>query len=501
MPVVASAVAGARPNVVLICVDQWRGDCLSIDGHPVVETPYLDQLALDGVRFGRAYSATPSCIPARAALLTGLAPERHGRIGYQDGVPWDYPVTIASEFTRHCYQTEAIGKLHVYPERSQVGFQHVRLHDGYLHHARRHHPNHDEIDDYLPWLRRELGRDADYFDHGVNCNGVTTRPWDKPEHTHPSTWVVSEALRFFRQRDRRKPIFLYLGFHRPHPPYDPPRWAFEMYRDKAMPDLPRGDWLDILEPHRNDRRHSSLVARYPRAIADRARAGYYGHMSHIDHQLNRLLEQMREFGVLHDTWLLFVSDHGEMMGDHYLYQKSTPYEGSARVPLILKGPAGALPSTGVKRDAVVELRDIMPTLLDCARLPIPDGIDGVSLLPVAQGDAESVRPWLHGEHMVFGQTVQWVTDGHEKYAWWSATGREQLFDLDRDPLECHDLASSADHAGRLAHWREILVRELAGREDGHSDGERLVPGRPALPILPSVIAGYSEPVTRGAWHK
>ena len=84
-------------NVVLICVDQWRSDCLSIDDHPVVQTPYLDGLASNGVRFRRAYSATPTCIPARAALLTGLSQRTHGRVGYQDGVPWHYPVTIASE--------------------------------------------------------------------------------------------------------------------------------------------------------------------------------------------------------------------------------------------------------------------------------------------------------------------------------------------------------------------------------------------------------------------
>ena len=125
----------AKPNIVLFCVDQWRGDCLSIDGHPVVHTPTLDQLALNGCRFSHAYTAVPSCIAARASLFTGLTPRTHGRVGYQDGVPWDYPVTLAGEFTRQGYQTEAIGKMHVYPERSLIGFQHVILHDGYLHYA------------------------------------------------------------------------------------------------------------------------------------------------------------------------------------------------------------------------------------------------------------------------------------------------------------------------------------------------------------------------------
>lgn len=112
-------------NIVLICVDQWRGDCLSICGHAMVHTPHLDQMALEGARFSRVYTAVPSCIAARAALYAGLSQHSHERVGYQEGVLWNYPDTIASEFTRHSYQTRAIGKLHVYPARSQMGFQNV----------------------------------------------------------------------------------------------------------------------------------------------------------------------------------------------------------------------------------------------------------------------------------------------------------------------------------------------------------------------------------------
>ena len=482
----SAATATARPNVVLICVDQWRGDCLGIDGHPVVETPALDQLALRGTRFRKAYTATPSCVPARAALMTGLDQRHHGRIGYSDGLPWTYPTTLAGEFSRQGYQTEAIGKLHVYPERNRLGFDHVRLHDGYLHFARGKTQDHAYIDDYLPWLQRELGPNVDYFDHGVNCNGVVARPWDKPEHTHPTNWVVSEALSFFTQRDPTQPFFLYLGFHRPHPPYDPPAWAFEQYLREELPKPPVGDWAGMLEPWRNDHQSDAPVAVYPERIRKRAQAGYYGQMTHIDHQLNRLFESMMEMGVYHDTWICFVSDHGELMGDHHLYRKSLPYEGSARVPLIVAGPTGSGLRDGMQSDALVELRDIMPTLLDCAGLAVPEGLDGRSLLPVLRGEPGG-HEVIHGEHPTFGQTVQWLTDGREKYVWWSADGREQLFDLEADPRECHDLARQSDCAARVAHWREVLVEKLAGREDGHSDGERLIPGRPALNVLAGVL--------------
>src|SRR5689334_11843723 len=133
--------AVSRPNIVLINVDQWRGDCLSSSGHPSVSTPFLDEAFTQGVSFTRAYTAVSTCIAARAALHTGLSQRTHGRVGYLDMVPWDYKDTLAACFTRAGWQTEAVGKMHVYPERERAGFEHVTLHDGYLHSGRGRYPN------------------------------------------------------------------------------------------------------------------------------------------------------------------------------------------------------------------------------------------------------------------------------------------------------------------------------------------------------------------------
>src|SRR5581483_10164665 len=456
----------------------------SIDGHPVVHTPYLDRLALDGVRFGRAYTACPTCIPSRAAFFTGLGQRTHGRVGYRDGVPWDYPVTVAGEFTRHGYQTQAVGKMHVYPERSQLGFQNVILHDGFLHFGRRRDRDFDSFDDYIPWLRDRLGHDADYFEHGLNCNSYVARPWDKPESMHPTNWVVTQSIGFLRRRDPRKPFFLFMSFHRPHPPYDPPAWAFEQYLDQPMPDPPVGDWVDILTEYADPYRPDCTVGKIPPRTLQRARAGYYGHLTHIDHQINRFLEVLDEFGLGQNTYVCFVSDHGELLGDHHLFRKSFPYEGSARIPLILKGPPGSGIGRGtVDQDHVIELRDIMPTLLECAGLPVPESVEGRSFLPLARGESVEWRPHLHGEHTLFGQSAQWLTDGHEKYVWFSGVGHEQLFDLREDPQETRDLARSSSSADRVGRWRQVLIGELADREEGFTDGGRLVPGRPVDPCL------------------
>lgn len=483
-----------RPNVVLICVDQWRGDCLSIAGHPVVHTPYLDELCLGGVRFSHAYAAVPSCIAARASLLTGLSQRTHGRVGYRDGVPWNYPVTIAGEFTRQGYQTQAIGKMHVYPERSQMGFQNVVLHDGYLHFARDRRRDQESVDDYLPWLRERAGHDADYFDHGMSCNAYTARPWDKEEALHPTNFVTTQCIDFLRRRDPRKPFFLFMSYHRPHPPLDPPAWAFEQYLNAEMPEPPVGDWAEyfapIHKPFDPDLTAGKMDGRWLR----RARAGYYGHMTHIDQQIFRFLEVLREYQLARNTWVCFVSDHGDLMGDHHLFRKTLPYEGSARVPLILAGPPapGSTVRPGTVCSAPVELRDIMPTLLECAGLECDARVEGRSFLGLARGEAQAAadwRPYVHGEHTFGnvgrdgGQLVHYLTDGREKYVWFSGDGHEQLFDLENDPQELHDRARDAGAQQSLSQWRSRLIKELTGREEGFVDGERLVAGRPVDAVL------------------
>jgi arylsulfatase A-like enzyme len=469
-------------------VDQWRGDCLSLAGHPVVHTPYLDQLALGGARFRQAYSATPTCIPARAALFTGLSQESHGRVGYLDGVPWDYPLTLAGEFTRHGYQTQAIGKMHVYPERSQMGFQNVILHDGFINHIRSHHPNYETADDYIAWLREKHGSDADYFAHGVHCNSNVARPWDKPEELHPTNWLVEQSVRFLRRRDPRKPFFLFMSFHRPHPPYDPPDWALDQYLQQDMPPVPVGDWSPVFATTGHPKDPNTAYGEIDPYLLKRARAGYYGHMTHIDYQINRFLWTLREHRLIDNTYICFVSDHGELLGDHHLFRKGLPYDGSARVPLILKGPPGSGILPGQEHDQVVEIRDLMPTLLDCAGLPIPEQVEGRSFLPLTRGESPEWRRAIHGEHLIFGQSIQWITDGHEKYVWFSNSGHEQLFNLDQDPQELHDLARTPACQDRLAFWRQALIEELSGREEGFVQDGRLMTGRQVFPCLQSVRA-------------
>lgn len=481
----------AKPNVILICVDEWRGDALSSDGHPFVETPHLDELARAGVRFSKGYSATPTCVPARVALFTGQSQEKHGRVGYNEGVPFDvaHPVTIQGEFKKAGYHTQAIGKMHVYPERARIGFDDVILHDGFLHFARKNFKqNFPFFDDYVPWLRRQPGStpEAEYFDNGVNCNSIVARPWDRAEHLHPSHWIGTQAIDWMYRRDPSKPFFLYLSWHRPHPPYDPPRWAYDQYMDIEPYKPVEGNWEQDWDEFRKDGDYQAAFGDLPDRTVHRARAGYYGLMAQIDLQINRIRESLADFGLAEDTIIAFTSDHGEMMGDHHMFRKGLPYEGSARVPFIIADAPTARESTrGAVMDDVVELRDLMPTLLDLAGVDIPDSVDGKSLAPHIRGDAQAgpVRDYLHGEHVYFAQNIHWLTDGRIKYVWGSAKGVEQLFDLASDPEECRNLAHDESSAPLLQLWRGRMVETLEGREEGFVEKGELVVGRPVVTIL------------------
>lgn len=472
------------PNILLITCDQLRGDCLGVEGHPVVETPNLDSLATGGVRFSRAYSAVSSCIAARAGIFTGLTPRSHGRVGYEDCVPWTYDVTLPGELAKAGYQTQGVGKMHVYPCRSLMGFHNVVLHDGFLHAERDRRKRIELTDDYLPWLRERAGADVDYIDTGLECNSWVARPWHLDENLHPTNWVVTKSAEFLNRRDPRKPFFLWMSFVRPHAPLDPPQAYWDMYRGAEIPPRIVGDWAKTFpedavvdasdsEGHLDDRAY------------ERARRAYYALVTHIDHQIGRFLQCLVEHNVAKNTVILFTSDHGDLLGDHNLLRKALPYEGSTRVPLVMYAPPGL--DMGLERGGVVdrpvELRDIMPTCIDVAGAEIPESVEGASLLPLGRGRDLKWREYVHGEHARQGGSAHYLTDGAEKYLWFSDTGAERLFDLGADPNELHDLSGDAAHNVRLEHWRSALTRELAGREEGFSDAGKLIPGRGVNPVL------------------
>ncbi|GAA1292935.1 arylsulfatase [Brachybacterium alimentarium] len=474
----------SRPNIILACVDEMRADAMGAAGNEHIDTQNLDDLAGGGYRFTRAYSATPTCVPARVAMFTGQSPDRHGRYGYREGIsfPDAHPVTLQSTLRGAGYQAFGIGKMHVFPDRARCGFDEVLLHDGFLHISRRltQGPS-AQIDDYVDFLRRETGDPrADYQETGIGCNAMTARPWEREERLHPTRWVADESFRFLERRDPTRPFFLYMSFHRPHAPFDPPAWLWDKYRGREFPPRPMGDWVERFDEHRRDFSSEAEFGAQKESTHQQVRAGYYGSIEFVDLQLNRLREKLSDHGLLEDTVVVFVSDHGDMMGDHDMYRKSVGYEGSARIPLVMHVPPRWREGWGAPGEvsAIAELRDLMPTLLGLAGVEVPGSVDGLDLRPTTAGGTG--REHLHGEHLIGSlgrHSMQWIRSQRFKYLWFSGDGHEQLFDLETDPHELHDLADDPGAADELARHREILVQELEGREEGFVHDGHLVAGR------------------------
>ncbi len=459
------------PNILLIHTEHHRGDSLGCAGHPVLLTPNMDNIAYQGARFTRFYSACPSCIATRRSILTGQDPQTHGMVGYRDGLEWDGVPTLPGILREHGYQSVHIGRsMHQHPPRKGYGFESMEL-----------------TLDYLTWLRDTHPRHGinEWFGGGVMHNDWTVHPWHLDEDLHQTNWTIERALRFMQNRDPSRPFFLSLGFISAHPPFQPPPFYFERYLRTGVPDPFIGDWAQPPAPEElgNEEYVCANRINLPQEALLCMRAAYYGLLNHVDDQLRRLINPVQGIRHRDDTIIIFTSDHGEMLGDHYRFRKSLAYEGSARVPFLLSAPLRFRANRMHVVDAPATHADIMPTLLDMLGIEIPASVDGLSLYPHLRGETPAEwRECLHIEHSPFHQCL---TDGREKYIWRPHDGREQLFDMDADPHELHDLAPDPAAADRLALWRERLIAKLRARPEGFVKDGQLVKGRPYSALIPS----------------
>jgi len=451
-----------QPNILLIMSDQHRADCLGIENHPVVLTPTLDHLAAEGTRFSRCYSTCPVCIPARRSLLSGQYPHTHGMRAYREDDAWGEKNTLPAALRQAGYQTYLAGRdMHQYPIRKRFGYDHIVTHY-----------------DYFSWLDAQT-RDnvypkgnshysGGYYTSGVMHNDWTARPWHLDEALHLTNWTVSRAIEFLQNRDPSCPFFLTLSFLAPHPPLTPPAFYMDRYLRQDLPAPAIGSWATPppdggkgIDP---DSAHVDLRGEALRSCL----AGYFGLINHIDDQIRRILNNTDGLyrGNAEETVILYTSDHGEMLGDHYLFRKTVPYEGSARIPLFIRLPERFRAPKRNVSDVPASLEDIMPTILDIAGVDIPDTVQGKSLLPILTGEKTGLgRETIHIE---CENRYHALTDGHEKYILFTDKNTEQLFDLDNDPRELTDLAKDRRHAGRISQWRQRLRSTLGQHPEVYS---------------------------------
>jgi len=421
-----------RPNVLLVTTDHWMGDLLGCAGHPAVLTPTLDSLAESGIRFPNADSECPVCVPGRRCLTLGQSPSEHG-VNDNSSVPFpEGATTLPQAFRDAGYQAQAVGKLHVKPRRSRIGFDEVLLDE----------EGRAKPDDYDIFLG-DHGHPGKRFAGGMCNNDYCWRPWHLDEDLHVTNWATQQMCRQIRRRDPDKPAFWYLSYSHPHPPLEPLRDYIEMYRDVEPPEAVLGDWCGT-DPYSGRERSR---------IADVRRA-FYALCTHIDHQLRVVLGTLREQGLINDTIIAFTSDHGDMLGDQGRWAKRVFYRPSCNVPMILLGTAAQREvNTGRIDDRLVGLADVMPTLCELAGVPVPPSCSGLSMI----GDCK--REHSYGECGVEGQRM--VRTRKHKLVWTICGSHFQLFDCVADRAERRNLAADPAYSSTFDALRGELLSRLS----------------------------------------
>lgn len=457
-PAAGSQASG--PHIILIVTDQQRADALGCVNNAVI-TPNLDRLAREGYLFGNAYSAAPSSTPARSGLLTGMSPWRHGMLGYGN-VAETYPCEMPRMLRDLGYMTLGVGKMHWRPQTALHGF-HATITDES---GRRETPYF--ISDYHKWFYSQaFGANPDATGLGWNDHGA--RSYALPERLHPTAWTGDTAVSVIEHYDAAAPLFLKVSFARPHSPYDPPQRILQQYLDVDIPAPAHGDWSrGVGQGVSPEEDPDAAFGDFGDAYAIHTRRHYYASVTFIDEQVGRIVDALKRRGMYDRALICFVSDHGDMMGDHNHWRKTYAYEGSAAIPMIVKLPAEMKRSVAPGRqiDAPVELRDLLPTFLAVNGAPRPEIMDGMPLTELLCNPTPHWRRWLGLEHATcYSEDNYWcaVTDGKFKYIWFFPTGKEQLFDLEHDPHECQDLSGDNRYAARLDEMRDALADYLSER--------------------------------------
>jgi arylsulfatase A-like enzyme len=278
--------------------------------------------------------------------------------------------------------------------------------------------------------------DKDPHATGLTWNDYRGAPFVYPEQMHPTHWTGQTAVNFLEGYDRPEPFFMKVSFIRPHSPYDPPQRCFRVYEDRVLAEAQIGNWANRYAPRSgpdNEIWHGKLASE----VIRRSRQCYYGSVSFVDEQIGRILDVLESRGLLEETLILFMSDHGDMLGDQNLWRKSYGYEQSSHVPMLMRLPASmSMDGDGRVMDNPVELRDILPTLLDAAGTPIPGTLEGKSLIDLVRTNGQGWREYIDLEHDIcYGPENHWngLTDRKWKYLYHALHGEEQLFHLETDP--------------------------------------------------------------------
>ena len=450
-----------RPrNIVWITTDHMRYDSVGANGNPAIRTPNLDRLARDGVSLEQCYAQNPVCMPSRVSFMTGQYPCRTGVLSNGPAFPPERGPTCAEIFRGAGYLTAQLGKLHFEPHMEtdldpeparRYGFDYMALSeepgsydDAHMRWLRANHP------EYVDVMRvpRPIQRAAS----GGSFAGWTV---EAPGEVSHSGFAASAAMDVLAMGRR---TFAHVGMYAPHPPLNPPREIYELYEDVDLPAPQRreGEGADKPPPLSSFLRHHEGVT--DEAWAERRRY-FYAMCTLVDRQVGRLLGFLEDWGELDDTLILFMSDHGDMDGDHGMIGKQASfYEDVMRLPVILHWPAGL--EGGQRPDDLVEAVDLLPTLCDLAGVPVPPEVQGRSIAPQLMGEEGEPRQdalAMHGAP--FGSICAMLRSADTNYIRYGP-GAEVLYNLAEEPGEYTNHAGDESYADRLHAARERLLQRM-----------------------------------------
>jgi arylsulfatase A-like enzyme len=472
-------------NVLFVTVDQWRGDCLSAAGHPVARTPNLDRLAAGGVSFRRHFAQAAPCGPSRASLYTGMYLMNHRSV--LNGTPLDARHdNVALMARRLGYEPALFGYTDTSVDPRTVGPDDPRLRDyeGIL-------PGFD-AECYLPegnprlwieWMRAEGVDVPDDWRTFVDKPAEGTQRRTQYEAKHSQTVFLTDRLLAFAA-DRSasgKPWFAHVSYLRPHPPFLAPAPYDTMFDPASVPAPVRaetraaeGAQHPLLGVMIN---HPFLASPDDPREQNELRATYYGMLSEVDDQLGRLFDGLEEMGVADHTLVVLTSDHGEMLGDHYLMHKLGWFDQTYHVPLIVRDPRPRFDATrGRVVEAMTEHVNVLPTFAELLGTEIPLQCDGRPLTPWLEGDTpDDWRNEVHSEfdfrdpdssllEDAFGLTLEECTiavlrDEHGKYVHFSGhpTMPPIFFDLDEDPAQIVNRAADPEYAATVLDYAQRML--------------------------------------------
>lgn len=462
----------SRPNIVWILSDQHRADAWGAASDGIVHTPALDCLAAGGTTFGQAFCQGPLCVPSRASLLTQRYVEDHGvRDNSWRGFRDDLPTTVRA-IRDVGYHTVAIGKMHLYkyppdvadgaPTMHRHGFVEVDEMLGKYGNAfgRSRYTDDLEAQGFLADYRRFLTERNPHSRASLAESGQVGKPhWvtdpaPMPAPLHPDAWLGRQVADWIGRYRSAKPFFLWVGFPGPHDPWDAPVDYVRRYAGSAIPRPDTGQ-----PPHQQDGRFGEFIREVrdygssdtatAEAIQE-VRRHYYAGVTMIDEAIARILEALEQRGLMDDTWIVYTSDHGEMLGDHGLFTKNLFYDSATRVPLIVRPPGGIAPR---RVDDLVELVDVAATVVDVAGAePVAESA-GRSLQGAVLGQPFDAKSVVRSECRGF---QMWRSDCH-KVIIDEMTGEPvQMFDLCADPFENHNLVGVAGYENLVARLSAAL---------------------------------------------